>query len=82
MRDGGTKLIEDRPDCFYRNFTFSTETSTRLNLALAPQKKGFVLTLDRTDWKLGAKPIDILMLGDCDSKAFALAKGALFPDQD
>jgi hypothetical protein len=23
-----------------------------------------------------------LMLGDCDSKAFALAKGALFPDQD
>ena len=48
---------------FFRNFTFPTETFTLLILALLPQKSGFVLTLDRTDWKLGTKPINILMLG-------------------
>ena len=48
---------------FFKDFTFPTETFTHLILDLLPQKSGFVLTLDRTDWKLGTKPINILMLG-------------------
>lgn len=48
---------------FFKDFAFPTEVFTRLILALLPQKEDFVLTLDRTDWKLGEKPINILMLG-------------------
>ena len=48
---------------FFYDFSFPTEISTRLILALLPRKSDFVLTLDRTDWKLGSRPINILMLG-------------------
>jgi hypothetical protein len=42
---------------------FSSIWVAKLIFSLLPQKKGLILSIDRTNWKFGSKNINILMLG-------------------
>lgn len=48
---------------FMKEFDFPMRTVSFLIFNLLPFKDGLVLILDRTNWKFGAKNINILMLG-------------------
>lgn len=54
---------EKRIKRFFSEVTFERKLFASLILALVPVKTGVVLTLDRTNWKLGAYSVNILMLG-------------------
>ena len=61
-----------RSQRFLADFEFDFASIATFMLSLLPIANGFVLTLDRTNWKLGKKDINILML--------AIAyKGIAFP---
>lgn len=48
---------------FFANFEFDLDLWAKLLLSLLPVKEGFVVTLDRTNWKLGKSNINLLVLG-------------------
>ncbi|MDQ3397716.1 MAG: IS4 family transposase [Deinococcota bacterium] len=47
---------------FFADFSFDAEHFGRLMLALLPQKKDLVVSIDRSNWQLGSFHINILML--------------------
>lgn len=53
-------------------FAFDFSAFGRFLLRLLPQKEGFVVVMDRTEWHFGSKPVNVLMIG------FAY-KGIAFP---
>jgi hypothetical protein len=57
---------------FFRGFNIDFAVIAVFIASLLPAQNGFILTLDRTDWKLGKIPINILVLG-------IAYKGAAFP---
>ena len=57
---------------FFRGFQIDFAVIAIFIASLLPDQNGFILTLDRTDWKLGKIPINILVLG-------IAYKGAAFP---
>lgn len=57
---------------FMSGFAFDFLAFGRFLLRLLPQKSGFVVVMDRTEWHFGSKPVNVLMVG------FAY-KGIAFP---
>lgn len=57
---------------FFSKFTIEFDCIAKLVIGLLPQKEDLVLTMDRTNWKLGKTNINILVLG-------AAYKGIAFP---
>jgi uncharacterized membrane protein (DUF441 family) len=49
---------------FFTDFSFDMSTIVLLVLRLFPLDDKYILTLDRTNWKWGKTPINILMLSD------------------
>ncbi len=48
---------------FFKNFEMDMEEYANFIMARLPKKGKFYLVMDRTNWKFGKKPINILMLG-------------------
>jgi len=48
---------------FFRNFKMDTEEYANFIMSRLPQNGKFYLVMDRTNWKFGKNPINILMLG-------------------
>lgn len=61
-----------REQRFFRNFKIDFTAIASFITSLLPNENGWILTLDRTDWKLGKTPVNILVLG-------IAYKGAAFP---
>jgi len=61
-----------REQRFFRNFKIDFTVIASFITSLLPKENGWILTLDRTDWKLGKTPVNILVLG-------IAHKGAAFP---
>lgn len=57
---------------FFHNFSIDFSVIASFITSLVPNENGWVLTLDRTDWKFGKTPINMLVLG-------IAYKGAAFP---
>lgn len=57
---------------FMSEFAFDFGMFGRFLLSLLPQKEGFIVVMDRTEWHFGSKPVNMLMIG------FAY-KGIAFP---
>lgn len=57
---------------FMAGFAFGFDAFGRLLLRLLPQKTGFTVSMDRTNWKFGETEINVLMIGIC-------RKGTCFP---
>lgn len=57
---------------FIAGFALDANLIARLIFSLLPDKEGFTLSLDRTNWKFGKTNINILMLG-------VVYKGVAFP---
>ena len=50
---------------FMASSNFTMKLASCLIYSLLPEKQNIVLTMDRTNWKLGSNNINILMLGVC-----------------
>jgi len=61
-----------REQRFFRNFKVDFTAIASFIASLLPNENGWILTLDRTDWKFGKTPVNILVLG-------IAYKGAAFP---
>lgn len=48
---------------FFREFEMDYKEYMRFVLKMLPQKQRFYLVMDRTNWKFGQRPINVLMLG-------------------
>jgi len=48
---------------FFKNFKMNTDEYAEFIISQIPKKEKFYLVMDRTNWKFGNKPINILMLG-------------------
>ena len=57
---------------FMSEFAFDFEAFGRFLFSLLPQKEGFLVVMDRTEWHFGSEPVNVLMIG------FAY-KGIAFP---
>ncbi|MBN2011102.1 hypothetical protein JW960_17270 [candidate division KSB1 bacterium] len=57
---------------FFHNFSIDFSVIAAFITSLVPNENDWVLTLDRTDWKFGKIPINMLVLG-------IAYKGAAFP---
>lgn len=57
---------------FMSEFAFDFKAFGGFLLSLLPQKEGFLVVMDRTEWHFGSKPVNVLMIG------FAY-KGIAFP---
>lgn len=57
---------------FMADYSFDFEVFGHFLLSLLPQKSGFVVVMDRTEWHFGRTPVNVLMIG------FAY-KGIAFP---
>ena len=61
-----------REQRFFRNFKIDFTVIASFITSLLPNENGWILTLDRTDWKFGKTPVNILVLG-------IVYKGTAFP---
>ena len=50
---------------FMADFAFDFDAFGQLLLRLLPQKSGFVVSMDRTNWQFGETEINVLMIGIC-----------------
>ena len=50
---------------FMAGFAFDFDAFGQLLLRLLPQKTGFVVSMDRTNWQFGDTQINVLMIGIC-----------------
>ncbi|MCS3672852.1 hypothetical protein GGP66_000256 [Salinibacter ruber] len=50
---------------FMADFTFDFDAFGQLLLRLLPQKSGFTVSMDRTNWQFGETEINVLMIGVC-----------------
>jgi len=48
---------------FFKNFKMNIDEYARFIISQLPKKEKFYIVIDRTNWKFGEKPINILMLG-------------------
>lgn len=53
---------------FMADFTFDFDAFGQLLLRLLPQKSGFTVSMDRTNWQFGETEINVLMIGICRGK--------------
>jgi hypothetical protein len=47
---------------FMANFPFDYEVFGRFLLGLLPQRSGYVVCIDRTEWHFGSQPVNVLMI--------------------